>query len=1146
MQTPEDRFYNPTRINGWFAVSAVLVLATSVAAVLADHYDREWKGYQQSFQALDRKLAGETIALNKPGQGSPKAGAAAIRDRLLERKSPEGATPEDAAKADAAHFEKGIQETRDLPEFAAGAVLAARAYDEQAEKAKTEELLGAVAEIEKVRDASENARFKAEKEQRELQALVDEFKFEMDHAVGQGHDVEAKIARAKWEEFVGKEKQVHNVMDGHFADKMKRIEEMRAAMTPVTRLSDRARRLDEAAGLVTAERKMRSYVIQGVRDAPLVDFVAPVTKIEQKVFPDLTVDYNFALIGRVDRCITCHRGIDKVKVDPETGAVSPLFTAANTPEKVFRTHSRPELFVSSVHSPDRIGCTVCHDGLGWGLSFNDAYHMPSTPEQEKEWKEKYHWHKGESWDFPMLPLKHIEASCFKCHRDPVLAKPEDKFAKEIQAAPKWNRGMRLVEDRGCFACHKIDGFAVDGLDKWIGEIPDPEQRGSAMATSIRKPGPSLKRIDRKWPSKEAAHKWVWHPKGLRPTTTMPRFFGQPNNTGRDELTGEDYDARTRTEVWGIVSYLWDDKVKLDEDRAWTPGKPPVKGDAARGKGLFGGLDDEDLPISIGCIACHSTKDFPHPEDGKVNDFGPELSSIGSKTSEAWLYTWLRDPSAAWHGTRMPNLRLTEQQAADLAAYLATLRDEKWEKEETPPPVEEAFVKKLAFEAVRIAGKKGEENPAAVVEKMTMEERLRRIGERAIGKYACFSCHDIQGFDGKERIGTELGGGEGWGSKDVDRLDFGVMEDPKAVATFSSWGAKWLPHRKAEWAFLKLKNPRIFDAGITKQPHEKLLMPNFDFTDDEADAVVTFLLSLQRGEVPGSKRRLRDARETQAEKMKWIARQYNCYGCHTVTREERVGSDGTRFAAARGGDIRPWLGEEKAHWPPTLGGEDKLPEDPANPKKARPTWGPAKSGEGSKVQPAWLYSFLRHPEDPADPSKNMLRYWMTTRMPTFPLTQQELNHLVHGFAAADGFPFPFESEQAKPLDKKDHADAKGLFTAMACFQCHKTGSMDFGVKAPSAPDLAFTGARLRYEWVRKWLHKPSLLQPGTKMPQNWSPEKDEKGDVKKDKDGREILMGADVKAPDGGRFFGNDPQVQMRKIADFIYTIDGKPPEGGTK
>src|SRR5690349_20449811 len=217
---------------------------------------------------------------------------------------------------------------------------------------------------------------------------------------------------------------------------------------------------------------------------------------------------------------------------------------------------------------------------------------------------------------------------------------------------------------------------------------------------------------------------------------------------------------------------------------------------------------------------------------------------------------------------MPSLRLSDQEASDLAAYLATQRDAEWEKRPAPAAVE-AKIRDLAVEAVRATGT-SREAPEDHVAKMTPEQRLLKVGERALTRYACYGCHDIAGTEKKERIGTELGGSEGWGSKDVDRLDFGLLQDPKAVATYAKdWktdmiaerpeGGRALPKRKPEWAWLKLRNPCVYDAGVTKKPEEKLVMPNFGFSDDEADAVVTFLLSLQKVEIPASRRRIRDSR-----------------------------------------------------------------------------------------------------------------------------------------------------------------------------------------------------------------------------------------------------------------------------------------------
>ena len=1112
MQTPEDRFYNPAKINGWFAVSALLALAAGAAAILADHYDREWKEYQRAFHAMEKERAGALVALEGSAEGALPPGAAAVRNALLFA----GGTPAGGSNLDDAGFKEALKALRNDPDFAPGAALAAGFYEQEAASLLTKEIIAEKVRLEEARKAAEDERFEAEQEQRSLQALVDEHKFSMDHARAQGHGHEAEAAEAEWKAAVQREAGARARMDAAARAKSDRDGDLKVLLAPVADREARARTLLEGAGVAGARRKIDSWIAGGLRDAPMLDFVAPVTRIEQKVFPDLTVDYNFAQVPRVDRCMTCHTGIDKVKVDPETGDVTPLFTAENTPEKVFRTHPRPELFASSVskHSADQVGCTVCHDGLGWGLSFNDAYHTPSTVEQEEEWERKYHWHRGESWTFPMLPMKHVEASCAKCHRDPAATKPADSFAKEIPQAPVWNRGQRLVEEKGCFGCHKIDGYAVPGLDRWLAEIARPAEKEAALATAQRRTGPSLLRVASKWKSEDAAWKWVWNPSGLRPTTNMPHFFGQPNNRGVDPLTGVDYDLRTRTEVSGITAYLW------DASEPWERPAPGGAGDAENGKRLFGSSEE-----GVGCVACHSTKDFPRPDGGAGNGFGPELSTVGSKVGEAWLFHWVRNPSDYWHGTRMPSLRLTDAEARDVAAYLASLRDGAWEAEAVPA-VSDGMVRDLALEAARLQAAPGQD-PAALVDGADLRGRLRMIGKRAVAKYSCFGCHEIKDFEKADRIGTQLGGNEGWGSKDVDRLDFGLMEDPKAVETFADWGAALLPHRKPEWARLKLLNPRIYDAGVTKQPHEKLLMPDFHFTPEEADAVVTYLMSLQVGEISAKKRPARGPEDVAAERMRWLVRQYNCYGCHTVVSETLPGGEGGAWEPRpRGGDIRPWIldGEgdpNRDFWPPTLGGEsvlrqqakERAPLTGMKPEEIRKI---REVGEGTKVQASWLFRFLR------DPGALNLRYWLKVRMPTFAYSEAELNALVHGFAAEDRVPFPFEDRKFSDLDDAGRAKARDLFQTLECAKCHPTRGAGGPPPARAAPGHTITRGRHPPARVRMWIEDPPPHPPRPKKPPFWP--------------WKETTLGPASATGEKNPKYGNDPHAQMRGIIDYVFDI----------
>ena len=115
----------------------------------------------------------------------------------------------------------------------------------------------------------------------------------------------------------------------------------------------------------------------------------------------------------VDRCVTCHNGID-----------DPRMADQPNPHK---THPRGLL---QIHRVERFGCTVCHQGQGAALNFEEA-------KAEDQF-----------WDYPLLPAPLTEATCKSCH---------DPRALPREAAPKLVRGMKLYEEKGCGSCHQLDG-----------------------------------------------------------------------------------------------------------------------------------------------------------------------------------------------------------------------------------------------------------------------------------------------------------------------------------------------------------------------------------------------------------------------------------------------------------------------------------------------------------------------------------------------------------------------------------------------------------------------------------------------------------------------------------------------------------------
>ena len=314
--------------------------------------------------------------------------------------------------------------------------------------------------------------------------------------------------------------------------------------------------------------------------------------------------------------------------------------------------------------------------------------------------------------------------------------------------------------------------------------------------------------------KSFAYQWIWNPKEFRPSTRMPVFFGQSNNSAGELL------ERTQQEVRSIVSYLWAHQDPYELESVDTDG------DAEKGKTLF---------REVGCLGCHSKED----EGFVVNNHGPDLTGIGSKLSDDFLYQWIRDPRKYFPQTHMPSLRLTEQEAANITAYLSSERKKTWVAK--PMPVrDEALQELILRETLATSTRRAELD--ALMSKMTSDEKEEMLGERTLLKYGCTGCHRIKGMEDAQPIGTEL---TTWASKFKTQLDFGLFK-PSAV-----FGEDGVDYTHVKWASMKLANPRIFDEGKedTKTFAELLKMPNFEFSEEQIDALITFLLSRTKRMIP---------------------------------------------------------------------------------------------------------------------------------------------------------------------------------------------------------------------------------------------------------------------------------------------------------
>lgn len=335
----------------------------------------------------------------------------------------------------------------------------------------------------------------------------------------------------------------------------------------------------------------------------------------------------------------------------------------------------------------------------------------------------------------------------------------------LEGAPILSKGKELFIKLGCHGCHLVDGYQNE-----------------------RKVGPRLNRIASKV-SASWLFRWVKKPKDYLPKTRMPIF----NLDDKDSMA--------------ITAYL----MAFSEKDYQLPVKFE-EGDADNGKKLF---------ESVGCLGCHEL-------NGKGHAFGPELGRIGNKVSADWLVSWLSNPKHYNNQSIMPDLRLTEEQASDLTAYL------------------------IQF---------GKPKPIHGIDQMITDPDIIADGEVLVRRRGCFACHDIKGMEKEGRIAPEL---SAFGAKQVRELEFGDTH---------------IPHTWESWTRNKLKNP---DSYRTERILDK--MPNFELADDEIDALVVLLKGLNGTIIPEPYRYILSEKEEALENGRRLASKYNCKGCHVLEGE----------------------------------------------------------------------------------------------------------------------------------------------------------------------------------------------------------------------------------------------------------------------
>jgi mono/diheme cytochrome c family protein len=456
----------------------------------------------------------------------------------------------------------------------------------------------------------------------------------------------------------------------------------------------------------------------------------------------------------------------------------------------------------------------------------------------------------------------------------------------------------------------------------------------------------------------------------------------------------------------------------------------------------------------GCRGCHVVRGEERIRVGKP------LYDMAYRVKPDWLYRWLRNPKAYFLRSKMPNFRLSEQEAADMAGFLLKGANvERHELKGSPERGKTLFLNSRCVSCHSVEGKGGDVAPEVskissklypeiifiiiksppheiwfrsrmpifgfsdedirdlaaffveyyidldldekqAAQEIQLVEKANKVqGQKLIEKYGCTGCHtEIEGVKDRGETGLEL---TSIGSIHISHLDFGDIKVPLQTRTVPNW------------LYNKMLNPRLFNIGLK--------MPDFSFNDSDAQAVTTYLLSLKAEEAPASySLPLGEPPSTYSPQGQFgkILDKYRCLVCHIIN--------------GKGGEMAPNL-----------------------------------SQEGSRVKKDWLEHFMKTPDT--------IRPMLPERMTIFNITDSENEALYDYFRTTlvdDRIENLTESVSKMALNDPGVISlGKTLYyEKYACNACHQI-NLKGGL---IGPDLTKVGQRLRAEWLVYYLHDPKAF------------------------------------------------------------------------
>jgi cytochrome c2 len=319
-------------------------------------------------------------------------------------------------------------------------------------------------------------------------------------------------------------------------------------------------------------------------------------------------------LNRVDRCVTCHQGMEWKGLD---SAPNPF---KSHPQEILKKHPLSEY-----------GCTVCHGGQGYATDTESAHGFIADWEQPLLGKQVS--------DLYLVKDRKamMQMNCNACHR----------YDRETAGADYINQAKQLVQVKNCRACHAInERGGVIGPDlTYVGD-KSPEQYDYSRLLGVKTA-------------------FAWHvahlqnPKSLVPETVMPNFGFNSKDAQSLALLVMSWKRVT-------VPASYRPGFKLAESQ--TPEEAEREKQMLTGEGSFF--------VKKGCFACHSISAFDIKSASDIGpDLSFAVSDVQSRFGKT-LEDFLARPTGTMAVVLSTQIQLTDEERQEAVAKLKIAYEKK--------------------------------------------------------------------------------------------------------------------------------------------------------------------------------------------------------------------------------------------------------------------------------------------------------------------------------------------------------------------------------------------------------------------------------------------------------------------------------------